>query len=92
MPVPVVVPLDLLVQSVVFFQDERLRAQLVLGLLLLLLLLFCSCRFLVVRAFLQRLSLLSHNQRLISELALVDEYVGIAHAQHLLVVAKAIVV
>ena len=38
-PVPVVVPLDLLIQSVIFFQDECLRTQLVLGLLLLLLLL-----------------------------------------------------
>ena len=80
MPVPMVVPLDLLVQLVVFFQDERLRAQLVLGLLLLLLLLFGRSRFLVVRAFLQRLSILSHNQRLISELALVDEYICVAHA------------
>ena len=41
-PVPVVVPLDLLIQSVIFFEDERLCAQLVLGLLLLLLLLLVS--------------------------------------------------
>ena len=64
MPVPVVIPLYLLVQTIVFLKDECLGAQLIQRLLLFRLLL--SICLLVVRAFFSRLSLISHDQGLIS--------------------------
>ena len=78
-PVSVIIPLDLLVQSIVLFKHESLRSQLILWLI-------CStgCSFC--------LRLICHNERFVGQFALVDQDVRVAHAHDLLVVAEATVV
>ena len=67
-PVAMVLPLNLLVQRIVCCEDQLLRSKLV-GCNIVA---FGSCRLLDL--------FISDNERLVRELALVDEHVSIAHA------------
>ena len=83
-PVAMVVPLNLFVEPAVFSECQRLSAQLVRLLLFLITLLLLITA--TIRDIFGRLRVVRHDERLVSQFALVYEHICVPQAHHLLII------